>query len=227
MSIAENDTQNTHADRESWLRAAVDIFRPRFDEIGFPVPEKLRVAVGFGPTGARQENAKILGVCLHSSCTADGVNEIWISPEDADTASMLATLIHEMIHAALDLADGHKGRFAEAATRLGLEGKMTATVPGLQLLVELVTIAEVLGEYPGSRVDLSGITAKVPVGPDGEKIPRSSSGPKTQKNRQLLVMCEAGDAGNCECGGYKVRTSQKMIDIGLPSCPFGTEMVQQ
>jgi hypothetical protein len=227
MSDIETGTQNTHSARESWLTAAVEIFRSRFEEIGFPLPEKLRVAVGFGPTGARQENAKILGVCLSRSCAADGVNEIWISPEDADTASMLATLIHELIHAALDLEDGHKGKFAEAATRLGLEGKMTATVPGLQLLVELVTIAETLGQYPGSKVDLTFIDAKTPVGPDGKPLPRSSSGPKRQTNRQLLLLCEDGQNGDCACGGYKVRTSRQWIEIGLPSCPMGTEMVEQ
>lgn len=227
MSISENDTQSTYSARESWLHAAVEIFRPRFEEIGFPIPEKLRVAVGFGPTGARQENSKILGVCLHTSCTADGVNEIWISPEDADTASMLATLIHELIHAALNLEDGHKGKFAEAATRLGLEGKMTATTPGLQLLVELVTIAETLGQYPGSKVDLTSIIDRVPVGTDGKPLPRSSSGPKRQTNRQLLLVCDEGAKGDCACGGYKVRTSRQWIEIGLPSCPMGTEMVEQ
>jgi hypothetical protein len=225
MSTDATDTQKSYSDREAWLLAAVEIFRPRFVQIGFPIPEKLRVAVGFGPTGARQENKTILGVCLHSSCTADGVNEIWISPEDADTASMLATLIHELIHAALDLRDGHKGDFAEAATRLGLEGKMTATTPGLALLVELVTIAEVLGQYPGSKVDLSFIN--IPVGPDGNPIPRSSSGPKTQKNRQLLLLCVEGEAGECACGGYKVRTSARWIEVGMPSCPMGTPMTKQ
>lgn len=225
MSNIETGTQKSYSDREAWLIAATEIFRPRFVEIGFPIPEKLRVAVGFGPTGARQENKTILGVCLHSSCTADGVNEIWISPEDADTASMLATLIHELIHAALDLEDGHKGKFAEAATRLGLEGKMTATTPGLALLVELITIAETLGQYPGSKVDLTGIN--VPVGPDGNPVPRSSSGPKRQTNRQLLLLCEEGLNGTCGCGGYKVRTSAQWIKVGLPSCPMGTPMTEQ
>jgi len=224
MSIVENDTQISHFDREAWFYAAVEVFRPRFVEIGFPIPDRLRVAVGFGPTGARQENKTILGVCLHTSCTDDGVNEIWISPEDADTASMLATLLHELVHAALNLEDGHKGKFAEAATRLGLEGKMTATTPSLGLLAELVTITASLGQYPGSRVDLSGINDRTPVGPDGTPVPRSSSGPKTQKNRQLLLKCENPD---CACGGYKVRTSQQWIDVGLPSCPFGSIMAKQ
>jgi hypothetical protein len=218
-----DQAKNTHSARESWLRAAVEIFRPRFETIGFPLPEKVRVSVGFGPTGARQENAKILGVCLHSSCSGDGVNEIFISPEDADTCSMLATLIHELIHAADNLANGHKGAFAEAATRLGLEGKMTATTPSLELLTELVLIADRIGQYPGSVVDLSGVLSKIPVGPDGAPVP-SSSGPKTQKNRQLLVMCTTED---CGCGGYKVRTSARWIAVGLPSCPMGTKMIEQ
>jgi hypothetical protein len=228
MSNTDATAPVSHSDREAWLNAAVEVFRPRFVEIGFPVPDKLRVAVGFGPRGARSENKIILGVCLHSSRSADNVNEIWISPEDADTVSMLSTLIHELIHAALNLEDGHKGKFAEAATRLGLEGKMTESAPGLGLLVELITIAETLGDYPGARVDVTYVDSKrLPVGPDGTPVPRTSSGPREQKNRQLLLICEEGAANKCECGGYKVRTSAKWIAIGLPSCPMGTQMTAQ
>jgi hypothetical protein len=202
--------------RESWLQEAVSHLRPKFVEIGFELPETVRVAVGFGPTGARQESNVILGVCLSRGCAADGVNEIWISPEEASTARMLATLIHELVHAALDNEDGHKGRFAEAATRLGLEGKMTATVPGPDLLMELELIVAALGEYPGALVDLAGVL----VGPDGKRVP-SSSGPKKQGTRMIKLVC----ANDCACGGYTVRTTAKWIEVGLPSCPMGLRMM--
>lgn len=224
-----NDTQTTtYSARESWLNAAVDVLRPRFETACYPVPEKLRVAVGFGPTGARKESAKILGVTLHTSCSEDGVNEIWISPEHATTGQILGTLVHELIHAALNNEDGHKGRFAECATRVGLSGPMMATYAEGDLLMELEMIASSLGEYPGAMVDTSGIFAEIPVGTDGNPIPikgggRVSSGPKTQGTRMRKVVCDTAD---CACGGYTVRTTAKWLEIGLPSCPMGNQMIE-
>lgn len=219
--MTDIDTRRSFSARESWLQGAVEMLRPKFIEIGFDLPEALRVAVGFGPTGARQENAVILGVCLSRVCTTDMVNEIWISPEEASTARMLATLLHELIHAALDNEDGHKGRFAEAATRLGLEGKMTATVPGADLLMELELIVAALGEYPGAMVDLAGILSRTPVGTDGSTPVPSSSGPKKQGTRMIKLVCGETD---CACGGYTVRTTAKWLAVGFPSCPMGTPM---
>jgi hypothetical protein len=216
---------STYAARESWLYRGVEIFRPRFTEIGFPLPEKVRVAVGFGPTGARQENATILGVTISRQHVQDSVNEIWISPEDADTANMLETLLHELIHAALNNEDGHRGRFAEAATRLGFLGPMVSTPSSVELAAELITIAESLGEYPGAQVDLTKIFNEITVGPDGNALPvkPSSSGPPRQTNRHVKLVCVAP---GCDCGGYTVRTSRSWIKIGAPSCPFGSVMIQ-
>jgi hypothetical protein len=54
------------------------------------------VHVSFG-YGAKRESAKILGQCWKREATEDGVNHICISPEIADTAEVLATLLHELI----------------------------------------------------------------------------------------------------------------------------------
>jgi len=229
MTDTVNQTQKTYGERESWLQAATAIMRPWFVEIGFPIPEKLRIAVGFGPDGARAENATILGVCLHTSCSADKVNEIWISPEHASTGKMLGTLIHELIHAALNNQDGHRGRFAEAAVKLGLSGKMTATTVEGDLLMKLEMIAASLGEYPGAQVDITGILEESPVGPDGKPVPaagggRISSGPAKQKARMIKVQCETDF---CRCAGYTVRTTRTWLDMGLPKCPEGNDMVEQ
>jgi hypothetical protein len=224
--MTDNDTTTgrTYSDREAWLQAAIDIFRPRFVEIGFPLPDAVRIAVGFGPTGARQENSKIMGVTLSRSCAADGVNEVWISPEDADTASMLETVLHELIHVALDNEDGHRGRFAEIATRLAFEGPMTQTPASVELAFELFTIAASLGEYPGSQVSLEGIFAQ-PGNAGGVGVITgggvSSSGPKKQGTRMLKVTCQEDD---CPAIGYTVRTTAKWLEIGAPKCPMGHDM---
>lgn len=211
------DNTNTTATREAWLMAAIEVFRPRFVEIGFPLPERVRVSVGWGSTGARQESAKILGVTYHSSLSGDGVNEVFVTPEDADTASMLETLLHELIHVALDCEDGHKGRFAEAATRLGFVGPMTATPPSIELAAELVTIAAALGPYPGSQINLPARVPAVPtpVTPGGTPV-KWTSGPGTQTTRMIKLVCPED--------GYAVRTTKKWIERGLPFCPDGHRM---
>lgn len=218
--MTDTDTRRSFSARESWLQEAVSILRPKFEAVGYPIPPVVRVSIGFGPTGARKESATILGVCMHSSCS-NGVNEIFISPEEASTAVMLATLLHELIHAALDNEDGHKGRFAEAAVRLGLEGKMTATVPGPDLLMELELIVASLGEYPGAPLDISG--ALVPAGPGSRKGGGISSGPAKQGTRMIKVQCMDSE---CGCGGYVVRTTRRWLDIGSPACPMGTAMTE-
>lgn len=216
------ETTTSYQARESWLAAAVEIFRPRFVEVGFPLPEKVRISVGFGPQGARQESAKILGVCMARLLSEDGVNEIFVSPEDADTQIMLETVLHELIHATLDCQDGHKARFAEIATRLGFEGPMTATPPSVELAAELITIAATLGPYPGASLHIgANKPVDVPVGPDGLPVPLTSGpgGGKTQTTRQRLVEC---DTDGCEAAaaGYKLRMTKTHIDNwGTPHCP--------
>lgn len=216
------DTQTTYKARESWLAAAVEIFRPRFVEVGFPLPEKVRISIGFGPQGARQESAKILGVCMARILSSDGVNEIFVSPEDADTQIMLETVLHELIHATLDCQDGHQGRFAEIATRLGFEGPMTATPPSVELAAELITIAATLGEYPGASLMIgANKPVDIPVGPDGKPI-KLTSGPgggKTQTTRMRLVQCETEGCDAAQAG-YKLRMTKTHLDaFGAPKCP--------
>lgn len=205
--------------RESWLQAAIEIFRARFVEVGYPLPETIHVSVGFH-SGARAESGKILGVTYKSFLSNDGMPHIFISPEVADTHDVMVVLLHELIHAADDCVSGHKGTFAEIATRLGFDAPMTCTPPSPSLSAELLVIAMELGDYPHSALDLSKAKkpAKTPVGPDGTPIPpvKVSSGPSTQTTRMVKIVCP--------CCGYSVRTTRKWIEEGLPYCPKGTQM---
>ncbi|GAB3847341.1 hypothetical protein GCM10029963_28660 [Micromonospora andamanensis] len=213
--------------REAWLHRAIEVFRPRFDEIGMPLPEKIHVSVGFS-YGARAESGKILGSCWAKRASKDGVNHIFISPESGDTVEVLETLLHELVHAADDCQSGHKGAFAEAATRLGFLGPMTATPASIELAAELMTIVETLGEYPHGALQ---IPARVPaLTPAGALVPAGGvddggklhSGPAKQGTRMVKVVC---DKAGCECGGYTVRTTAKWLAVGMPYCPAGTQMV--
>lgn len=204
--------------RELWLENAVDQLRPRFLEIGFPLPERVHVSVGFG-YGSRRENARILGQTFSTMASKDGVNHVFISPEIDDTTAVLGIVMHELVHVALDCEDGHRGRFAEAATRLGLEGKMTEALPGDLLVFELVTMAAALGDYPHGAIDMDVVHApqRTPVGPDGQPVPRVHSGPAAQRNRYLKVVCTQD--------GYTVRMVRRWLDAGAPRCGIcGGEM---
>ncbi|MGA4950461.1 hypothetical protein [Streptomyces lydicamycinicus] len=217
--------------REQWLQASINLLRPKFEAVGLPLPKKVHISVGFG-YGAKAESAKILGECWSRAATMDRVNHIFISPEITDVVEVLATETHELVHAADDNVSGHKGRFTKVAKALGLTGKMTATYAGPELAAELREIAKQLGPYPHSALYPNGAPASAPKPKDeapesetegegeGESEAPVSSGPKKQGTRMLKVICSE----DCECDGYTVRTTQKWIEIGLPSCPFGREM---
>ena len=164
-------------------------------EIGLSLPARLHVSVGFGYS-SRAESKYILGQCWARRASADGVNHIFLGPQEGDPAAMLVSLLHELIHAADDCQSGHKGAFAEAATRLGFEGPMTRTPPGLDLTAEVITLAEALGPFPHARLDPT--TADVPVpdppgaapapGPGGKvhSGPGKQGTPHDQADRRML-----------------------------------------
>jgi len=207
--------------RETWLHKAIEVLRPRFIEAGLPLPEKIHVSVGFGGA-ARAENKNILAVCWARAASADGVNHIFISPVMDDTARVLDVLIHELIHAADDCTHGHKGAFAETATRLGLTGKMTATVASLELAAEMILLAETLGEYPHGRFTAFDTAPAPKPGEDPAEKPRVSSGPSKQGTRQLKIQCQEEHDG--EFCGYTARTTARWLEVGFPTCPAGGTM---
>jgi hypothetical protein len=206
--------------REAWLHAAIDVLRPRFVDIEMPLPDKIYISVGFG-YGAKRESAKVLGQCWARSASDDGVNHIFISPEVNDTVRVLDILIHELIHAADDCRNGHKGPFARAAKAVGLQGRMTTTTAGVVLAAEMTAIAASLGEY--AHAALHTAPTLTPAAP-GEPEPESPSttpthsGPGTQTTRLIKV--------ECACCGYTVRTTAKWLALGNPRCPEGDEMTQ-
>ena len=205
--------------REAWLHRAIEAFRPRFAQIGLPLPVKVHVSVGFGYS-TRAESKYVLGQCWARRASADGVNHIFLGPQEGDPAGMLVSLLHELIHAADDCASGHKGAFAEAATRLGFDGPMTRTPPGIELAAEVITLAEALGPFPHARLDPAAADAPVPVPPGGAAAPdpggKVHSGPGKQGIRLIKL--------TAACCGYTVRTTRKWADQGYPLCPHGQPM---
>jgi hypothetical protein len=78
--------------------------------------------------------------CWSNLASADNTTEIFICPSQSEPVAVLAILLHELVHAAVGLECGHKGAFKRVALALGLEGKMTATYPGVKLASDLPSL---------------------------------------------------------------------------------------
>jgi hypothetical protein len=137
---------------------------------------------------------KAVGQCWSTEASEDGTYEIFISPVLADTAIVAATLVHELCHAAAGTEAKHKGEFKRCAEAMGLEGKMTATHAGENLAIHLSSL--VPGPYPHAELTLKT---------------RAKEG-----TRLIKVQCPQCD--------YTVRTTRKWLEVGVPTCPCGTEM---
>lgn len=178
--------------REDWLSAVAQEMAPWFSNLGCPLPP-VRMAVGFTSKGIR---SKRIGECWSNECSGDGVFEIFITPQIADSERVGDILAHELVHAAVGLAAKHGPKFRKVATAIGLEGKMTATVAGEAFKQSFAPILAKVGPIPHSALS------------EGAK----SNAPPKQSTR--MIKCE------CPSCGYIARTSQKWIDeVGAPICP--------
>lgn len=188
--------------REAWLKDAVEDIRPIFLEHGYEIPE-YRVSCGWPSRGATKMNAQTIGQAWSPTCSGDGTPEMFISPVlGADeVATVLATLVHEIVHIVVGNECGHRGAFKKCATLVGLEGKMTATHAGDDLAGQLSDIAKNLGTYPH---------AKITPGPTKKK----------NKNRHHKFVCQEE-----ECG-FTCRASNGPVEEFGPPSHCGKEMVQ-
>lgn len=194
-----------HKTREQWLNAAAaliakqygDAFDTHFGDLGREHLANLKVSTGFPSRGGL---TTVIGQCWKSAASEDEVtHHIFINPRLTDLVEVMATLAHEMVHAADDGEHQHKGPFVKCVRDLGLEGKATATYAGDEFAEWCRSVSERLGQYP--HVGLVPLTTE-----------------KKQSTRMLKV--------EAPCCGYVVRTTQKWLDVGMPSCPCGNEMEQ-
>jgi hypothetical protein len=183
--------------REAWLEAAVEELRNDFKEHGYVVPE-LRVSVGFPSTSIR----KRIGECWPTKSSADGLNQLFISPILGHGMNVIHVLAHEIVHVVDDNQNGHKKAFSDIAKKVGLKGPWKSTTPTDALVTRSKEIVDLIGDYPHSELAMA----------DGSV--------KKQSTRMLLVQCS-----DEECG-FKFRTTAKWIDKfeGEFSCPCGSPM---
>ena len=146
--------------RESWLNRVAIGMAPLFDAMGTPLPDRVRVAIGFTSAGRK---GKAIGECWDNRRSADGHFEIFIRPDlahapDAMPAQIAAILAHELVHAAVGIAAGHGRPFKRIAVGLGLDGPMRATTPGYAFLAAVAPILAEAGPLPHARLDTGGET---------------------------------------------------------------------
>ncbi|MEE8481889.1 MAG: hypothetical protein V3S12_00920 [Acidiferrobacterales bacterium] len=188
---------NLALDREAYLTELCSMILDSelLPHVGEDKRPPIRVSVGW-PKGTRGGN-KSIAQCWARRMSNDGVNEIFVSPNISDVATIAHTLQHELIHAILDLADGHKGRFAVLARASGLEGKLTATVASVAQATRLCELTDLLGDYPHATLN--------------DKLR------KKQTTRNLKFAC-------VDCG-FTARTSGKWIHriqgANCPACDGG------
>lgn len=182
--------------REEWLHNATEVVGRMLNEMASVTVPEVRVSTGWPSKGGTSLKKRVIGQCWKPEATKDGIGQVFISPTLETGYDVLGVLVHELIHAVHPEAK-HAGKFIETAKAVGLTGKWTATVPGEDLEKALRVLAEELGPYPHSPIIP---TIQIPV----------------QTTRMLKLECKS-------CG-YIVRTTQKWVDAGLPSCPEGDEM---
>lgn len=212
--------------RETWLHQLAVLLKPRFEELGFPVPP-FRVAIGF-TSGGRTSNAN--AECWNASASADNHFEVLIRPDQDDATMVAALLVHELTHAAVGFDQGHTGKFAAVMKAFGMARPFTSTVPTDVFRDWVKPLLTKVGELPHARLQFAPRGSPVAVlmigGKKGKAAPpvdpidpgeAETTGPKKQSTRMLKVHCP-------ECG-YTVRTTQKWLDVGPPLCPQHAAMV--
>ena len=197
MSAAPVNPVFAQGRRELWLRELTERVRPWFAEAKAPLPLHVQVSCGWPSRGATSSKKRVIGQCFKTECSAILQNEVFITPTLADSQEVAAVLIHELVHAADDCEHKHGKEFGKIARALGLEGIYTATHGGGGLIDRLEPVIAELGPYPHGALN-----------------------PTLQIRKQSTRMKKA----ECPKCGYVIRTTQKWIEAGLPTCCCGTQM---
>lgn len=135
--------------RQAYLEDAIRYMRPLFEHVGKPLPEQLRVSIGWSSLGKRA-----LGACYSAEASSDQHREIFISPVTRETWDILGVLAHELCHSALPFGTGHKKPFIALGHALGLEGKPTHLNTGPMFKALMIRFYKQHGDYPaGSLVN--------------------------------------------------------------------------
>ena len=177
------------------MRAVVHL-EPIFQKGGYQIPQ-VKVSIGFPSTGAKGRH---LGQCWGSKASEDGINQIFIAPNQADPIEVLDTLTHELVHAVDDCKSGHGEGFKKIATDVGLIGPMRSAGAGEHLKQDLIQIAQALGHFPHARLLIARGASRAGIKRPGAK---------------------------CAKCGYEVVMLKRYLKIGPPLCPKDMEGMEE
>jgi hypothetical protein len=174
-------------ERQQWLEFAVEALRERFADAGYRIPREIRFAIGWPK---RATTCGAVGECWATSASSDHHAELFISPELTEGGRILDVLAHELVHATVGTAAGHKKPFRDCALKIGLVGPMRSTTAGPKFRAWAGALMQRIGPYPaGYLIDV-------------------------RKQSTRLLKCE------CATCGYIARVSQKWLTLaGPPICP--------
>lgn len=156
----------TCENREQWLTDALVHLRVRFDQRGWKVPPLLTVEVGHMEIGNVDEFLR----CILAGVTPDelisaqtvwcGSDEEHATPRIVMTAATgtaeetLATLVHELVHCTLPVAEDHGPTFQMRVREAGLDGDPRATVPAADFGQQYADVLSALGPLPGDTTPM-------------------------------------------------------------------------
>lgn len=188
--------------REQWLTEAVGALNAAFFE-----PRLLSFEHGIRiSTGWCRGSKKAIGQCWSVNASAGNFSEIFISPELETSVEVLATVLHEMVHAHLGLDKKHGKEFKTLVREFGLAGKVTATFAeeGSDLFEQLFQIGKKIGQFPHSRLN-----------------PRDKVVPKGLPKKGNWIRFKSKTHPS-----YRVMVSPKSLEeFGVPKDPNGEELV--
>lgn len=179
--------------REAWLNRFKDEAKAKFAEAGAPIPDNVRISIGFPSTGRR---SKRIGECWGTVSSNDGHFEIFLRPSLENDSRIADVLTHELIHAAVGLEAKHGPVFKLCAVALGLKGKMTATIAGPKWHEWADPILKKIGPMPGAPMNDGMMTVD-------------------KKQTTRMIKCE------CDTCGFIFRTTRSHIlaHIKTLGCP--------
>ena len=98
--------------REDWLQQMIDLLRPDFEQVGSPLPEKIRVSCGFPSKSALSPNkARRIGECWGVEAAKTSRSRSSSPRCSRRGVEVSATLVHELVHTAVGIECKHRGPF--------------------------------------------------------------------------------------------------------------------
>jgi hypothetical protein len=198
--------------RETWLDYAVDKLRPHYDAKGFPLADRMKIAMGFPSRRALSDNPAKGEVWFD---TEDGTTQIFINPLEKGSKNVVSILAVQLLRSALP-DEISKSDYREAAEKMDIVGTVKDAVPGMAFAAFLDGITEEL-EAKYGPLPHAAIVPK-------EKVKKES------KNRQLKAVCpkdvRCQNPELAEKNGFKVRLAKGCAEtFGMPYCPCSNQMV--